>query len=120
LRLGKLILCALWFLRYFGERHPHGRSLNEPVGVVIPADCSEAGDEHAVAVADQKAASPTRLSKRSWLLLRGRDLAKHSIKLAQNVASCPLLNSSANARTKGEPLTGSRIKNAVSHPVLPP
>jgi hypothetical protein len=40
--------------------------------------------------------------------------------LAQNLASCALLNSSANARPKGEPLTGSRIKNAVSHPILPP
>jgi hypothetical protein len=61
-----------------------------------------------------------RLSNGNLLLLRRPDLTKQSIKLAQDVASCPLLNSSANARTKGEPLTRSRIKNAVSHPVLPP
>jgi hypothetical protein len=43
------------FARNLWERHPHGRSLDEPVSVVIPTNGPATGYEHAVSVADEDA-----------------------------------------------------------------
>jgi hypothetical protein len=68
-----------------------------------------------------RADEPFGLLVRSGLLrLLLSDLEEQAIELSQDVASRSLLVVSAMRRTDDETGAGSRIENALGHPVLPP